>query len=67
MELRKLFNYTEQQELRQEFIDDVEVKITDDYEVFNRFMSKVLALITVEPTIGSFIGRPILFINKSFL
>ena len=67
MELRKLFNYTEQQELRQEFIDDVEVKITDDYEVFNRFMSKVIALITVEPTIGSFIGRPILFINKSFL
>lgn len=59
LELRKLFNYKPSPELRQEFIDDVYSEMTlDQYEMyfnndddlFNTFMTKVLALITVDPT-----------------
>jgi hypothetical protein len=60
IELKKLFNYTELPELRREFIDDVhsmmpsekyELYFNNDYQVFTTFMSNVLALIAVDPTL----------------
>jgi serine/threonine protein kinase len=59
LELRKLFNYKPSPGLRQEFIDDVYSEMTQDQyemyfnnddELFTTFMTKVLALITVDPT-----------------
>jgi len=59
IELQKLFSYTSKSELRNTFIDEVRDEITDekyemyfnnDLDLFTQFITKVLALVSPDPT-----------------